>query len=141
MSKKDAHRELYAELSARGLTEYGAVIESSVVHAILGLDFPAVGTKAEFDRLSLMELAAVDYVRNLLLGQGKYLMGTTTGYRVLLPSENAGQIDLYISAADKKLARALKLSRSTPDQYRRGAGPDQTAARILMKREGTRTMR
>lgn len=139
MSRKDAHRELYAELSTRGLLDYGAVIPSSVVRGTLGLEFPNIGTKSEFDRLSLLELAAIDYVRNVLLGQGRYIAGTTTGYRVLLPSENAGQIEQYMSAADKKLSRALKLSRNSP--VRPGETPDQTEARILMKREGARSFR
>lgn len=134
MSKRDMHRELYNALSEAGLLEYGSVIMSDFVHDVLGIEIPATASKAEFDRLSLIELAAVDYVRNILLGQGKYLTGTDSGYRVLLPSENAAQVELYIASADKKLTRALKLSRNSP--VVNSAAPDQTEARILMKRAG-----
>jgi hypothetical protein len=134
MSKREAQRELYAELDARGLLEYGSVIETPVVHAVLGIEMPAYGTKSDFDKIALFELSAIDYIRNILLGQGKYLMGTDSGYRILLPSENAAQVEQYISSADKKLSRALKLSRNTPTLDMQM--PDQTEARILMKRSG-----
>lgn len=134
MARRDVQRELYAELDARGLLEYGSVIESSVVHAALGIDMPTMASKYEFDRLALIELSAIDYVRNILLGQGKYLTGTDAGYRILLPSENSAQVEQYISSADKKLNRALKLFRNSPSAE--CALPDQTEARILMKRAG-----
>lgn len=136
MGKRDAQKELFTELQARGLLEYGSVIESHVVHSILGIKLPDMASKSEFDKLALIELAAIDYVRNILLGQGKYLMGTDAGYRVLLPSENAAQVEQYIVSADKKLSRALKLSRNSPSPTRQL--PDQTEARILMKRSGLR---
>ena len=134
MSNRETHRDLYDYLKAEGLLEYGSVIPSSLVHDLLGLEVPAIGTKAQFDRLSLIELAAMDYVRNMLLNSGKYLTGTPSGYRILLPSENAAQVEQYISSADKKLNRALKLCRNTP----RSADemPDQIEARILMKQSG-----
>jgi hypothetical protein len=138
MSKRDAHRELFNSLNELGLLEYGSVIETAVVHELLGIETPAFGTRAQFDRLALTELAAIDYVRNILLGQGKYLSGTTGGYRILLPSENANQVELYIQSADKKLSRALKLSRNMPQQLA-STNPDQTEARILMKRHGIKT--
>lgn len=131
MSKRDAHRDLHQALQAAGLLEYGSVIDGDRVREVLGLELPSTGTKAEFDRIALAELAAIDYVRNILLGQGRYLAGTPSGYRVLLPSENKAQVDLYIASADRKLNRALKLSRNTPKEV--GAMPDQTEARILLK--------
>ena len=134
MARRDVQRELYAELDARGLLEYGSVIESSVVHAALGIEMPTMASKSEFDRLALIELSAIDYVRNILLGQGKYLTGTDAGYRILLPSENSAQVEQYISSADKKLNRALKLFRNSPTES--SSLPDQTEARILMKRAG-----
>lgn len=134
MARRDVQRELYAELDERGLLEYGSVIESSVVHAALGIEMPTMASKAEFDRLALIELSAIDYVRNILLGQGKYLTGTDAGYRILLPSENSAQVEQYISSADKKLTRALKLFRNSPSVN--SSLPDQTEARILLKRAG-----
>lgn len=133
MSKKNISRDLYSALHEQGLLEYGSVIERAYVHEIIGVEMPLVAPKQVFDRIALAELTAVDYVRNILLGQGKYLMGTPTGYKVLLPSENAAQIEQYIGAADNKLARALKLSRSSPVLV--GVATDQTEARIMMKRK------
>ena len=132
ISKREAMRGLLEELIARGLTEYGSVIDSSVVHSLLGIVHPETAPKAVYDRLTMLELAAIDYCRNTLIGQGKYLQGTPSGYRILLPSENKVQIDSYMGSADRKLSRALKLSRNTPGQI--DVKPDQTEARILMKR-------
>lgn len=136
-ARREAARELHAELEARGLLEFGAVVPSETVRAILGLVYPKTATKRVYDELSLRELSAVDYIRGILLNEGKYLTGTPSGYRVLLPSENARQVELYMNAADKKLQRARKLHRNTPTQ-KPSNKPDQTDARILMKREAIR---
>lgn len=136
MSKRESYKEFYSTLNEMKLLEYGSVIETSLVHELLNIDMPTSAPKRVYDQLALMELAAIDYVRNMLLGQGKYISGTTGGYRILLPSENASQIDLYMESADRKLSRALKLSRNTPQDAKRGA--DQTEARIMMKRHGLR---
>lgn len=135
-SKRDAMRGLLKTLDDRGLLDYGSVIDRQLVHDTLEIKFPEVATKSVFDRLAMLELAAIDYVRNVLLGQGKYLAGTQTGYRILLPSENKGQIELYMSSADRKLARAYKLSRNTVGEVPQVS--DQTEARIMMKRSGMR---
>ena len=135
-SKRDAMRALMETLKERGLTEYGSIIETELVHELLGLDVPIVATKATFDRLAMMELSAIDYCRNVLIGQGKYLQGTPSGYRILLPSENKVQIDAYMGSADRKLTRALKLSRNTPGNMH--ATTDQTEARILLKQNSFR---
>ena len=136
MSKREAARELHAELKARGLLVYGSEFSAAEVQEILGLTVPEVGTRAEFNALALAELTAVDHVRNVLLGQGMYLAGTRTGYRVLLPSENAQQVEQYMASADRKLNRALKLSQNTPAAVARPT--DQTEARIALKRQGLR---
>ena len=140
MAKQDHFRDLLAKLRELGLTEYGSVIPSALVHQTLRLGFTETAPKSVFDKLALAELAAIDYCRNALLNEGKYLMGTTTGYRILLPSENAGQVEQYVGSADKKLLRALKLSRNTPPIDSKAHHPDQTAARILLKREGARRL-
>lgn len=136
LSKRDAMRGLLEELTARGLTDYGSIIETSLVHHLLGIVQPHTASKAVFDRLAMIELSAIDYCRNVLLGQGKYLQGTPSGYRVLLPSENRVQIDAYMGSADRKLSRALKLSRNTPVEAI--DRPDQTETRILMKQTSYR---
>jgi len=136
MTKRSEHKDFYATLNEMGLLEYGSVIETSLVHELLGIDMPSSAPKRVYDQLALLELAAIDYVRNMLLGHGKYITGTTGGYRILLPSENAAQIDLYMESADRKLSRALKLSRNTPQEAK--SAPDQTEARILLKKSGIR---
>lgn len=132
------HRDLFARLEAAGLLEYGSVIPAELIRGALGLHYPEVATKKEFDRLALAELAGVDYVRNILLGRGMYLAQHKEGYRILLPSENARQVELYVSSADKKLNRALKLTRNTPALDHRSINSAQVEARILMKKMGAR---
>lgn len=136
MSERDVKRDFFSALENRGLLDYGSVIPTAVVHELLELKFPEVAPKSVYDRLAMVELAAIDYCRNILLGRGKYLAGTREGYRILLPGENKTQIDNYMQSADRKLSRALKLSRNTPDDKKDTA--DQTQARLLMKREGMR---
>jgi hypothetical protein len=55
----------------------------------------------------------------------------------LLPSENARQVEVYVSQADRKLKRALKLSKSS-QQLATNQQPDNTNVRIMMKREAIR---
>ncbi len=129
-------KALYDELKARDLLDYGCVINGDVVREILGIAYPEVGTKKDFDEVALAELGAVDYVRNILLGEGKYLASQQGDYRVLLPSENKRQVDIYMNQADRKLRRALKLSRSMQQVDSRSQ--DNTTARLVMKRESIR---
>lgn len=129
-SKRDAARGLLEALTERGLTTYGSDIPTALVHEVLEIEIPTYAAKAVYDRLSMLELSAIDYCRNVLMGQGRYLAGTRTGYRILLPSENRGQIDAYMSSADRKLSRALKLSRNSPAD---ASAHDQTETRIHMK--------
>ena len=131
-------KELLHTLKERGLLEYGSVIPSELVRECIGIEYPEYGTKQEFDEVALRELSAIDYVRNALLSEGKYLASTNGNYRVLLPSENKQQIDAYVSQADRKLRRALKLSRNTP-AIDDNANHDQGHARIVMKREALRS--
>lgn len=133
MAKAD---DLLQHLKTLGLLQYGAVIEREVVHDFLGITMPALGTRAEFDAVSLAELSATGAVRDALLREGKYLAATRTGYRVLLPSENKAQIAAYMASARRKLNRAQKLNRTTPVAHNHQA--DQTEARILMQQEGSR---
>ena len=134
-SKRDRLRDVYDTLARAGLFDFGAVIPRATVYDLLGLDVPEVASKAVFDRIAMLELQAMDYCRNMLLGHGKYLAGTPSGYRVLLPSENKAQVDAYMESADRKLERALKLSRNSPKASHL---PDQTEARIMMRRKGYR---
>ena len=125
-------KELLTALRDRGLLEYGSVIKGEEVRDILGIEYPEVGTKKDFDEVALAELGAVDYVRNILLGEGKFIASHQGDYRILLPSENKRQVDAYMQQADRKLRRAHKLSRNTPnvESYKPNANAD---VRIAMK--------
>lgn len=125
-------KELLTALRERGLLDYGSVIKGEDVRDILGIEYPEVGTKKDFDEVALAELGAVDYVRNILLGEGKFIASHQGDYRILLPSENKRQVDAYIQQADRKLRRARKLSRSTPpsESYAPSANHD---VRLSMK--------
>lgn len=107
-------KELFTALVNNGLVDYGSEFPASFVHEVLGLEFPESAPKRVYDDLALKELGAIDYVRNILLGQGKYLESKGDLYRVCLPSENRIHVERYMKSADKKLKRASRLSRSTP---------------------------
>ena len=106
--------DLYTELKAVGMTGYGQVIPAALVHKIMGITMPEVGTKADFDAATLAELDAVDSAKEILLREGKYLKKEGGFYRILLPSENIDQVARYHLAADRKLRRAQLLRSHTP---------------------------
>jgi len=132
MSTTEKGKELYAFLKLKGKLEYGSVISELEIHNLLGINYPETGTHSEFKELDLVMLAVTDYVRNILLGEGKAFVQSKGDYRVLLPSENAKYIDRYMSSADKKLKRALKLSRNMPVI---DTGIDDKSVKIMIKRE------
>lgn len=113
-SRSVQYRNLLEMLEKKDLLQYGSVFPAQIVQDFLGITYPEVGSKRQFDEIALKELAAVDYVRNTLLGRGMYLALNGSAYRILLPSENRAQVERYMSSADKKLRRAQKLSRNTP---------------------------
>lgn len=119
------------------MTEYGSVIPGDTVREILGIEYPSVGTKKDFDEIALAEMSAVDYVRNVLLGEGKYISSCRGDYRILLPSENKLQVEAYMIQADRKLRRAQKLSRNMPNSV--NVLRDNLSERITMKRESIRS--
>ena len=132
----ELHKALYRVLQEAGLLEYGSRIEGELIREQLGIQMPRTGTKEQFDQIALRELTAVDFIRTLLLREGKYLAGDKGGYKILLPSENRAQVDAYMSQADRKLRRAQTLLRNTPSRTHKQV--DQTEARIMMKRESIR---
>ena len=129
-------KDLLHKLRDRGLTEYGAVIPGELVRDTLGLEMPVYGSKQDFDTVALAELAAVSYVRDQLLNEGKYLAGHNGDYRILLPSENKAQVEQYMQQADRKLRRAQKLSTNTPKGV---AEVDNMTTRLHMKRTSIRS--
>lgn len=136
MSNRNAQKELLSMLREMKLTEYGSFIEASLVQEILDIEMPESASRKEFAKLEIIEMAAIDYCRAHLLNEGKYIKQVPNGYRILLPSENLGQIESYMDSADRKLSRALKLSRNTPREA--AQIPDQTEARIVMKMQQRR---
>lgn len=131
------HKELLAHLRAAGQLEYGSVVMGGHIRALLGLEYPEVGTKKQFDALALTELSAINYIRDRLLSEGKYLVGIRGDYRVLLPSENASQAEALMDSADRKMRRARKLLSNTPPSDTDTA----TAAlltRVAMRENATR---
>ena len=129
-------KELFAALMARDLTGYGAEFPATLVHEILGIQYPESASKKVFDDLALRELGAIDYVRNILLGQGKYLEAKGDVYRICLPSENRTHVERYMKSADNKLRRASRLSRSTPATA--NAAPSQSNVRMHLKQTSRR---
>jgi len=113
---KKCGKDLYGHMLAENLLEYNSVITGDTVRSVLHLKYPKVGTREQFSRIALLELSAVDYVRNQLLNQGKYLQTNAGNYRVLLPSEHKAQCERYIAAAQAKLRKSVKLSTNTPPE-------------------------
>ena len=130
-------KELFTALIEHDLVGYGAEFPASYVHEVLGLEFPESAPKRVYDELALKELSAIDYVRNILLGQGKYLEAKGAMYRICLPSENRAYVERYMKSADKKLKRASRLSRSTPQVE--AATQSQDDVRMHFKQTSRRT--
>lgn len=106
-------------LRESGFFEHGEVITGKELREAFGIEeieYPAM--KSEIDSQALKELNAVDYMRNMLLNEGKYLKGMRDSYRVLLPSENAAQVLSYMNSANNKLKRGLKLNKNTQVKYK-----------------------
>lgn len=133
MSSTVANQDFFAWFVEQGHSAYGAEVDEDTVRAFLGLVYPPMASKKTYDALVLRELNYIDYVRNQLLNDGKYLTNSRGVYRILLPSENAAQVDRYISGANKRLNRALKLSRNTPVEHKKTR--DDTEARVALKKK------
>lgn len=133
--QKSKGKELLEYFRLNGFDSYGSGISGEEVRHVLGLVIPAVGTKEDFDKVTLTELSAIGYVRDTLLNEGKYLACHRGNYRVLLPSENAKQVMSYMDSADKKLNKGLKLHRNTPNAMQDQDIGDDLNVRIHMRQE------
>lgn len=109
---------MYDFLNDRRLLDYGCTFSGELVREFLEIEMPEVGTFEQFQRVQLLELAAIDKVRAKLLETGRYLSSNRGWYRVLLPHENQHQVELYMKSADNKLNRALKLNRNSPEHFK-----------------------
>jgi len=125
--------ECYKILDEQGYFEYGTTIPRSVILDTFGIaeiEYPAM--RGEIKQQELEELTVTGYIRDKLLNKGKYFKGEKDAYRVLLPSENASQVMAYMTSADKKLKRAIKLNQNTPMGYKI---PNQDEVRLFMKKD------
>jgi hypothetical protein len=132
MSNNDL-RAIMEELESLGWFEFGAMIEVSQYRDRFNIIYPDYGTKREYDKLELEELGVIDFIRSQLLNQGKYLKRDGAVYRILLPSENATQVQQLMGNADNKLKRAIKLAKNTPQNV--NSIDIQVMVRASMKRE------
>lgn len=129
---------LYEHLQEQGLLDYGASFSASLVHERLGLRVPERASYRTFARLRLQEMAAMDELRLALIDEGKYLKESSSGsYRVLLPSENAAQIEKYHAEARRKIARARKLAQHSPPEARVDS---QACARLMLLEKSFRNV-
>lgn len=123
--------DIISQLREEGLLEYGSVISGKKLRHTAGIEeieYPAM--KSEIEQQALQELSVVEYIRNKLLNEGKYIRGSRDSYRILLPSENAAQVLSYMKAADRKLKRGLKLNQNTLPEYKINS---QDEVRAIMK--------
>ena len=125
--------ECFKLLEEDGWLNYGKTIPTKKIYEAFGIkkiEYPAM--RHEIKQQELEELTVTGYIRDKLLNRGMYLKGERDAYRVLLPSENAGQIMSYMNSADRKLKRAIKLNKNTPSEYKIQS---QDEVRIFMKME------
>lgn len=127
------NKQLLENLKATGQLDYGASISVDEFRLMAGIEYPSIGTKQQFDSVALLELAVSGYIRDQLLTEGKYFKQEKGYYRVAMPSENEYHARNYEKSADRKLLRATKLRRSTPNECK--PNTDQDLVRTFMKRE------
>lgn len=113
-------QKVFDHFNNSGQLDYGSVIPSTTLAQVAGISFPTINgasAAAIIRGVNAYELKMLEYsgfIVDKLLDMGKYLKKDGDTYRVLMPSENEGQVNAYISAGTKKLSRAERLHRSTP---------------------------
>lgn len=107
---------VFKTLNDQGLLEYGATFTAEYFKQLCGIVEPKTGTRKDFESIALAELSAIDFIRNVLIQNGRYIKKDGDSYRVLLPSENAKQADLMRESARKKLKKAKSLETNTPTE-------------------------
>ena len=130
--EKITNKEVYTTLQAHNYLDYGSVIPIKLFRDLCNIETLDTGTKEQFDDIALAELGYANYIRNKLLHEGKYLKGERDSYRVLLPSENAGQVMALTNSASNKLKKAIKLNSTTPVEYKIQTNDE---ARMMMKND------
>jgi len=109
----DKLNEIYTQLKKLEMLKYNAKFTESFLQCLSGIEVPAIGTRQTYNAISLAQLEVVTYLRDRLLPKGKYLSQCNGEFRVLTPSENIGQVNKYLDAADRKIKRAVTLNRET----------------------------
>lgn len=131
--------ELLSWIRSNSFDQYGAILSRDQFREFLGIEIPAIGTKSEYESLALAELTAISLVRDILIEEGKYIKQTMDSYRILLPSENKIQVDIFMRSASSKLLKATKLQENTPVAV--GETPTNVSARLMAKERSIRDAR
>lgn len=133
---KHTGKDLLQYMRDRNLTQYGAVLTKRQLYFVLDIDKPEVASEETYKQINFLVLGATDYVRSQMLKEGKAFTQVKGNYRIPLISENKEVIASYMTSADKKLRRALQLSRNTPPiDTVNPVVEAERSARIIIKRE------
>lgn len=116
---------------------HGNSFPVSFVQEVLGIKTPKLASKREFEKLALLELTAVDFVKSRLLDAGMWLTRRGEEYYIPLPSENAHFIDNMLASASRKIKRARILRSNTPPDSETPAETTR-ASRILMAEDSVK---
>lgn len=129
----DKSSDLFDHLELMGCLSYGGTFTRSMVLDAMDVEIILEGTREDFQEMDLAELEAVGYIRNVLINQGKWVVRKGETYRVLMPSENEGQIRAFSQRGDRAYLKATKLAKSTPPEF--FTGVDTTMHRAAAKRK------
>ena len=116
--KKQTVKQLVEQLMLDNQFDYGNILpridllDALNVHPLTELEAEGMSFSELQDRIkgdALDELNAINVIRNLLLGHGKYLEKNKENYRVCLPSENLAQANRWQKQAKLKISKSMKL--------------------------------
>lgn len=132
-------REILDNLRQQGMLEYGSVFHQADLLRMFEI-IPI--SEAEAQNLSLLEirkriandalkeLSVVEFIRSVLIKEGKAFEKERDQYRIPLPSENIRVIAKLQDAAIKKIRRAKSLMANSPSEVRDQG--DAIASRVLI---------
>jgi len=105
---------IYQQLESLGHMEFGARIPLDLIHSLLEIHEPSIGTKREFMEVTTKVMTLVGRLKNNLLPQGKHLKQLKSHLVIPFASDNAHEAVSYIEQARKKVAYGDKLLVNTP---------------------------
>jgi len=132
MLSNNDKRSIIDTMKEARMLDHGSYISGDEFRNYFGIKMPVMGKHSDFKSAELEELTCSGFLRDLLLNEGKYLKSEKDSYRILLPSENKEQVLSYMSQADKKLKRGIKLNKNTPVEHKIQT---QDEVRMIMKRD------